>query len=424
MSKSKEEEALQFLDHLDSLNPTLGQSSGHSPSAQPGSASGGDSAQDVLAFIDELTQKSSEPPRTTAPLDDRSISRSSTPNLRKSTERVKVGSSGSPHPSSSTSSLFTKNDSTATLDSSVKTEQAEPAQANAGRWGWAWTRASAAMQQARSVVDEQVKNLPKNEQVSKWSEGMLEYAKTAQLDKLGQDFKRVGLSTLTDILNVVAPPISEHEIIQVWLSHDMKGYDGVESIVFHALTKVMEQVGSGDLTVNRVDEVRNTTESEDTPALNTVDGYDAAIKLAQANLSDFVKNNAQRLSDNSTTQSAIAHTYIYLRIQPFMASPLSTQHASASGTLADTASATSDLQFVLHLSDPGHQLVHTTVTQAIPGNWLNLWDTHDWVEHLISESLRLGVETASQNYLAARMGWYKDAISADQQRPVDTNRAE
>lgn len=54
----------------------------------------------------------------------------------------------------------------------------------------------------------------------------------------GQDFKRVGLSTLTDILNVVAPPISEHEVIQVWLSHDMQGYDGIESLVYRALSRV------------------------------------------------------------------------------------------------------------------------------------------------------------------------------------------
>lgn len=48
----------------------------------------------------------------------------------------------------------------------------------------------------------------------------------------------MGLSTLTDILNAVAPPISEHEIIQVWLSHDMTGYDGVESLVYRSLARV------------------------------------------------------------------------------------------------------------------------------------------------------------------------------------------
>jgi hypothetical protein len=59
-----------------------------------------------------------------------------------------------------------------------------------------------------------------------------------QYHYLGQDFKRVGLTTLTDILNVVAPPISKHEVIQVSLSHDMSGYDGLESLVYRALAKV------------------------------------------------------------------------------------------------------------------------------------------------------------------------------------------
>ena len=54
----------------------------------------------------------------------------------------------------------------------------------------------------------------------------------------GMDLRRVGLSTFNEILNAVAPPISEHEVIQVWLSHDMQGLDGVETLVYSALTRV------------------------------------------------------------------------------------------------------------------------------------------------------------------------------------------
>lgn len=43
---------------------------------------------------------------------------------------------------------------------------------------------------------------------------------------------------MTDILNAVAPPISEHEVIQVWLSHDMQGYEGVETLVYRGLARV------------------------------------------------------------------------------------------------------------------------------------------------------------------------------------------
>ena len=101
-------------------------------------------------------------------------------------------------------------------------------------------------------------------------------------------------------MNVVAPPISEHEVIEVWLSHDMRGYDGVESLVYQALAKVihislsfqvylvqcfqvLEQVEGGDLVVNKGDESRPKDASKGHPQrdLGVVDGFDAAFKLAK-----------------------------------------------------------------------------------------------------------------------------------------------
>ena len=67
----------------------------------------------------------------------------------------------------------------------------------------------------------------------------------------------------------------------------------------------------------------------------------------------------------------------------------------------------SHLQFLLHLSDPGHELVHTTITQAVPKSWLPIWDDYDWVEDLVAESLRVGIEVIGQDYIVARMGWGK-----------------
>lgn len=72
------------------------------------------------------------------------------------------------------------------------------------------------------------------------------------------------------------------------------------------------------------------------------------------------------------------------------------------------------MQFILHLADPEHQLVRTTVTQAIPAVWLEIWDHYDWVEDLVAESLRVAVEVLGQDYLASRMGWEKkDKQNAD-----------
>jgi hypothetical protein len=264
-TKSKQQEALQFLDDLDNIAPPPPAGVAQNSQAPP------EGEAEVYAFIDEITQKSSEPSRSILPTLDRPLSRAGTPTLRKSTERVRVGAPTPLLPSTSgsatplTASPMVRSESVSSrvsITAPAKPEAARqatppPADAPKSGWGWGsvWSSATTAIQQAKSVVDEQVKNLPKNEQARKWGEGVLEYAKSAQLDKLGesdmmafvecqlndsvgQDFKRVGLSTLTDILNVVAPPISEHEVIQVWLSHDMRGYDGVESLVYRGLTRV------------------------------------------------------------------------------------------------------------------------------------------------------------------------------------------
>ncbi|KAJ7071532.1 hypothetical protein C8F01DRAFT_1014723 [Mycena amicta] len=385
MSKSKADEALAFLDDLDSFTPPDA-----APSAPNAAQSSGGEAE-VLAFIDEITQKSAEPtPRSTHL--ERPASRSGTPTIRKSTERVRLGGNN-PRPPA------------------APVAEAAPS----GGWGWGsvWNSASAALQQAKSAVDEQVKYLPKNEQARKWGEGVIEYAKSAQLDKIGQDFKRVGLSTLTDILNVVAPPISEHEVIQVWLSHDMRGYEGIESLVYRALARIMEQVEGGDLVVNRGDESR-PKEMADTPReLNAVEGFEAASKLAQANLNDLIKNNKKAAPEtsDSSVQTPTTYSHVYLRIQPFLTS------FSFPASTTDAAPPSSQLQFLIHLSDPSHNLSQSTITQCVPGDWLaeGMWEKYNWVEDLMAEALRVGVEVIGQQYIVKRMGWGTEAAAVSEE---------
>jgi hypothetical protein len=43
----------------------------------------------------------------------------------------------------------------------------------------------------------------------------------------------------------------------------------------------------------------------------------------------------------------------------------------------------------------------------VPEKWLGLWDQYDWVEDLVAEALRVGVEVVGQEYIVSRMGWDK-----------------
>lgn len=190
--KSKQEEALAFLDDLDSFTPPPLPPATTSLPPPPGAA--GEGEAEVLAFIDEITQKSAEPtPRSSQTHREKPTgpgSRSGTPTLRKSTERVRLGAAGQ---GQSTPSLLPKASSSSLRDakqaSFLDSNNSNPAPTggSGGGWGWGsvWSSASAAIQQAKSAVDEQVKYLPKNEQARKWGEGVIEYAKSAQLDKIG-----------------------------------------------------------------------------------------------------------------------------------------------------------------------------------------------------------------------------------------------
>ena len=122
----------------------------------------------------------------------------------------------------------------------------------------------------------------------------------------------------------------------------------------------------------------------------------------QANVIDLTKTTVvPEKHKASSAENPTTTSHVYLRIQPYLSKL----------DIPGAITTSSHLQFVLHLVDPGHQLTHTTVTQCIPSKWLDVWDQHDWVEDLVAEVLRLGVEAAGQEYVVSRMGWVKDEMA-------------
>ncbi|KAH7340980.1 maintenance of telomere capping protein 1 [Rhizoctonia solani] len=421
MSKSKQQEAQDLLNDLDSLGapPPVNRKSGSSPA--PPSAVGGEGAE-ALAFLDEITQKSSEPTKPTSapvPKPTERIRLSVPNNPRRSVESSRAGTPVSRVPSTATP----PHNASISQNAAEDKESAD----SAGSWGWGsvWNSASAALQQARTVVEERAKHLPpippaaaaRGEIARKWGEGMMDYVKNAQFDKISQDLKNVSLSTLTEIMNVVAPPISEHEVIQVWLSHDMEGYEGIESLVYRSLARIMEQVEGGDLIVNRGNETR-PKEGSTTRELNALNSYDEALKLTEAEIAEMVKVHEAHPTTTEpkspTLQNPTTYSTIYIRVQPFFSPELPTKIPGLPDTEVPAAPPTpkaeqQQLQFLLYLVDPVHELAHATVTQGVSAGWLGIWDAHEWVENTVVEVLRVGVEVLGQHYVADRMGYAKRA---------------
>ena len=97
------------------------------------------------------------------------------------------------------------------------------------------------------------------DQASKWRSGVLNMIQSmpsavgVDVDKLRRDIAETGMKAFRDVIDAVAPPIAQHELIQVNLSHDMKGYEGVETLVYRSLAKVGRTRGSCGTFLQRAD---------------------------------------------------------------------------------------------------------------------------------------------------------------------------
>ncbi|KAL8291707.1 hypothetical protein RQP46_001965 [Phenoliferia psychrophenolica] len=480
--RSSRDDVLSFLDSLDSYStPTpskaapgspssAAQTTAGTPAGAPSPASGGappvasaEEAQSVLDFLDEITQRSSTPTATVKAADPQHLlaKKSSHPaGLSRSTSKSNLGAStgpGASRRSGESTRSRTSTDSPGPGESSraeqQQQQQAAPAE---GGWGWSsvWSQASSVVQQAsviaqqaRNVAEEQVKTastnaaglaggiegirggvmkaLGENEQAKKWSEGVIEYARGAHLDQLGKDLKSQTLRSLTDLLNAVAPPIADHEVIEVSLSHDMVGYDGIESLVYRGLSTIMDQIEGGTLVINKGEERKpKETESDDPDErnLNTVDGLAEGWKLAEADLEELIKKSfkpepevdAESSSAESVTVP-VTTCPIYLRIQPCLAPQPYAAIVRAAATGDDAAApAVEDkaLFFLLVLRDPTHKLVHTSLSQSMPAEWLDIpFEENEWVEDVMVDVIGRSVQVVGKAYLHSRMTAQSVAIS-------------
>ena len=418
------------------------------PAATPTNAA---EAQSVLDFLDEITQRSSTPtaavppkPLAGSPAGARAapgpISRSSSRSqlaqaaaagipARRSTDSQRAPASPSPRPVSSPA---------------AGAADKAPEAAAGGGWGWGsvFATATAAVQvassvaaQARTVAEEQLssaqqhaaqyggvsgvgeglmKALGENEQAKKWGTGVMEYARGAHLDQLGSNLKETTLSRLNDLLNAVAPPIAEHEVIQVSLSHDMVGYDGVETLVYRALAKVMEQIEGGTLVLNKGAEEKRKegAEADDERDLAYVEGLEAGWKLAEANIDQLIKTAYDPAAANpaqydSSVTVPVTNCPIFLRIQPCLA-PLPFHPGPTTPGSKDGHA----LFFLLLLKDPGHNLSHSSISQSIPAPWLDIpFEENEWVEDVMVDVIRRSTEIVGQEYVSGRMRAQGEAIA-------------
>lgn len=244
--------------------------------------------------------------------------------------------------------------------------------------------------------------------------------------------KSRALPTFTNILHTLAPPISQHERLQIHITHDIVGYPSLDPLIHQSFSRVMAQVEGGDLLViqrgsesaqRRPSEVGFTGSSSggwadgpwwrsaDTKRdLGAVQGLIEGTKLARVGaeayanefyssrggLEEAMKQATAIISETNPTRSSD----IFVAIQPishtastdlFAASKESDEKTEGEKIVKDESQKPDQLlSFAIYLHDPVHTITYSTVSQPIPHKWA------DWMDAESTASVHDGTQFVPQ----------------------------
>jgi hypothetical protein len=425
MTDKSKEDVLQLLDSLDQENVAI--KSDKAKVTKVNNA--GD--DDIMGFLDSLTKSGANSGKSTPRLE------------RNKPNSSEDGNTVSARSSAENEKVATKAESSSPVapTSPIPEQLADPLSSISNWWsrnkGDIWSTATSAVKQAEAKVRELQPEVQSSQQRA--------------FESLGDRFSKMGLSkdliqsTLSSVLETIAPPISRHEQLRIHVFHDMVGYPAVDNIVYGVFDRVMQQVeGGGKLTMvvqKGKERHRRGSNASHVRDFNMFRGdLEQGTKLAAANIEDFMRpkdtnkegqrkdtdseaNETEKsVKDSEFPNQNIRISDIYLSIQPASAYP----ETPKVGTTANSSSSASTavvpnqsgqtFYYVIYLKDPVNDISFSTVSQAFPLQWAEWLDSPDsvfesfeadpreWVIDWVEEGLGLAVGVVAQSYVAKRMG--------------------
>ncbi|KAF9135795.1 hypothetical protein BGX30_011450 [Mortierella sp. GBA39] len=410
MSSSKDD-VLQFLDSLDgdanttpstgtdqtgataSRDRTVSASSASglpATGAAPGGGADNQDEQSVLDFLDEITQSASTPVDTTA----------------KATPPGSQGKSSFPNTTAALPSKYLQQQQQQAAPQQQQQQQAQ-VDSRSSWLGSLWSTASEAVKNTQTVVQSSVKATMESQATKNLEERVKGFVNAENIGKIGNDLKSLTLSSMTTVLDVIAPPIAEHEVVEIWLAHDMVGYVGVEGLVYRAFSKVMEQTEGGDVIVHQG---AGTNQNEDVQPedrqLNACEGYEQAVKLAKANIEHLIKTHYDAEKHQSGADrnpvTLASNCPVFMAIQPCRVP----RHGYTKPASSEEKTLEKDMfiSYVIVLQDPTHKLEFESCSQSLPAHWLLIpYEENEWVEDRMVDCIRLAVGVVAQDYVWTRM---------------------
>ncbi|KAM3588684.1 hypothetical protein VKS41_001125 [Umbelopsis sp. WA50703] len=293
------------------------------------------------------------------------------------------------------------------VDQQAKTSSVQQtAQSDSGA-GWAswgnslWSQASAAVK----AGTDQINKVTQDSETARLFEGRVKDIQSLvnkeNIGKLGSELRNLTLTGVSTFLDTVAPPLSDEEIVEVWLNKGQLGYLGLEQITYRAWASVLEQTATGDIVV-QTDDKESSNSGQSSGGAFTI-GLHKGLAEAKAVAKAEVQALAEKHPSTQSTDAAAASTS--QEEEPQNEIRICPVYLSVQATSLDLVEDQSNqMAFSLLLSDPRHKLEFQGLSQSIPKRWLEIpYDENEWVEEKLVKILRLSLTTIAQEYVWTRM---------------------
>lgn len=316
---------------------------------------------------------------------------------------------------------FTPSATSSELQDTEKTkgtveQQQTTAAAGGGWWGGSWggilSTATAAMKQAEAAV----KEIQQNEEAKKWAEQVR--GNVGALKGLGDGLAHRALPTLTNIMNTLAPPISQHERLLIHITHDLVGYPSLDPLIYGVFSRVMAQVEGGDLMVvqrgheNTIKSPSNENNGffsgghsaagwRDGPwwrdvsshrELGLIKGLTEGTKLCRASADAYsteyfassggVEGARARAIEPVSESNPVRSSDLFLAVQAILtdedkelfAGTASSEKEKESSAVLEEDSNDEQVCFAVFILDPVHEIQYSAISQAVPAKWVRWLD--------------------------------------------------
>ncbi|CAN9229906.1 unnamed protein product [Alternaria alternata] len=322
---------------------------------------------------------------------------------------------------------------------------------------------TAAAETARKQAEAAYQEIQKNQEAQRWAEQVR--GNVGALRGIGGELGKRAVPTFTNLLNTLAPPISQHERLQIHITHDLIGYPSLDPLIYQTFAQVMAQVEGGDLMViQRGSESTQRGSLEgyrgggggwndgpwwrhtDKRDLSVVKGLVEGTKLARVSAESYaneffgarggVEEAAKQATEVLSETNPVRSSDIFIAIQavsyPAQDDLFATSSSEEKSEVQEPKDDEEEVAFSIYLHDPIHGISFKSVSQSFPSKWVD-WldapanteaageeqqlpqeiyeiiesggvDPREWVSEWMEETINLSVGIVAQRYVARRMG--------------------